>query len=661
MDFKIKSIILWPKNKELDLRVIPFTNNKINVITGDSGKGKSALISIIDYCLGSSKCSIPTGYIRNLTEWFGIVIEFGQKEALLARKEPGADQVSNEMFKIEDTKINIPDIIESNCDRKDIINLLNQQSKITKIDFTFDDNQTGFNQSASFRDLISLNFQPQHIVANPYALFYKADTYQNKEKLITIFPYILGIIDDETLELKEELKLLRKKEKFIARELSQREKMVENWIVEIKSYFNIASELGMLEDNIPDKSDWPYELYIKKLETALENLNRDKLPIIEKGASAKITQKQTQLREFEYKLSAKIQEEKEKLYLIQSVKEATNDYGNAIVSQNQRLKSVNWFINNIEEASVCPFCGNDHRTSVDYINSLNKLKSELGILGNNIADSHKVFGREISNIKETLSELENQINLNRREQKQLEVESTELKSQRQTLNSIYRFGGRLEEALNNYNEISDDSDLNRELQELREKISSILKKVNEFQIRIKTEQVLNKISSLISFYSKIFNAEYSQDRIDLDIKNLTVKFKSQVGREDYLWEIGSGHNFMSYHLAVMLSIHEYLLSIPDKNKIPSFLIFDQPSQVYFPEIKKEKDYTPEDLVRVEKIFEAFSKFKERTKSKVQLIILEHAGENAWNKYKDDVKMVRRWRDDEEDKALIPTIWIEKGI
>jgi len=40
-------------------REIDFDPDTVNVITGASGTGKSAIIDAIDYCLGSSKCSLP--------------------------------------------------------------------------------------------------------------------------------------------------------------------------------------------------------------------------------------------------------------------------------------------------------------------------------------------------------------------------------------------------------------------------------------------------------------------------------------------------------------------------------------------------------------------------------------------------------------------------
>jgi len=45
-------------------RIIPFEPGRINIISGENGSGKSTITWIIDYCLGSEKCSIPVGLIR---------------------------------------------------------------------------------------------------------------------------------------------------------------------------------------------------------------------------------------------------------------------------------------------------------------------------------------------------------------------------------------------------------------------------------------------------------------------------------------------------------------------------------------------------------------------------------------------------------------------
>ena len=83
MKAKISKIILWPKRTGKKPRVIEFKMKGVEVITGQSQTGKSSLISIIDYCLGSDKCSIPVGLIREVTGWFGLHIRLANTESVL--------------------------------------------------------------------------------------------------------------------------------------------------------------------------------------------------------------------------------------------------------------------------------------------------------------------------------------------------------------------------------------------------------------------------------------------------------------------------------------------------------------------------------------------------------------------------------------------------
>ena len=114
MEFKIKSIILWPKKENTEKKVIPFHLESVNVIVGDSQTGKSAIIPIIDYCLASSKCYIPVGPIRNYTNWFGILIQLENQQLLLARKSPENQSQSSLMYIKEGKNVEIPTNIFAN-------------------------------------------------------------------------------------------------------------------------------------------------------------------------------------------------------------------------------------------------------------------------------------------------------------------------------------------------------------------------------------------------------------------------------------------------------------------------------------------------------------------------------------------------------------------
>ncbi|MFD2144953.1 hypothetical protein [Mucilaginibacter antarcticus] len=121
MEFRIKSIFLIPKDKHKETRIIEFDLHKVNVITGGSEKGKSALIAIVDYCLGSGKCRIPTGKIRIYTEWFGIhLILSNEQEIIIARKEPGDHISSGDMFLREGNDLTVPSTINSNCNVNEV-------------------------------------------------------------------------------------------------------------------------------------------------------------------------------------------------------------------------------------------------------------------------------------------------------------------------------------------------------------------------------------------------------------------------------------------------------------------------------------------------------------------------------------------------------------
>ena len=137
MNFRISKILLWPKNTLLPIREIEFKTDKINVITGDSERGKSALITILDYCLASSKCQIPTGLIRNKTAWFGVLISLDQSNLLLARKEPGENQTSGDMFMKESKEdIQIPAIIENKTHNyEDVKFRLDELAQLTNLGF----------------------------------------------------------------------------------------------------------------------------------------------------------------------------------------------------------------------------------------------------------------------------------------------------------------------------------------------------------------------------------------------------------------------------------------------------------------------------------------------------------------------------------------------
>ena len=283
MHFKIKNVILWPKNQENQLVNIEFDLTKVSVITGGSSRGKSAILSIVDYCLAAGVCRIPVRTIRDKTAWFGILVELSDNNhILLARKEPGEHLVSNEMYMKESKNIEIPDTIsESRFNVTDVKHRLDRLAGLTDFGInTSEDSESGYKSRPGFRDLVSLNFQPQHIVANQSTLFYKTDLFKHREKLRTIFPYLLGAVNNQYLKNSEELKNVKREVSSLNKELDKRKKNVSRWVGELRSNYVKAIELGLLSEAPFPEADWSSEVYINYLKTIQKNYG-GRIPLIE--------------------------------------------------------------------------------------------------------------------------------------------------------------------------------------------------------------------------------------------------------------------------------------------------------------------------------------------------------------------------------------------
>lgn len=60
---QIRELVLYGYNGKV--RHLPFALGKVNIITGRSKSGKSAIGDIIDYCMGGDSCNIADGIVRD--------------------------------------------------------------------------------------------------------------------------------------------------------------------------------------------------------------------------------------------------------------------------------------------------------------------------------------------------------------------------------------------------------------------------------------------------------------------------------------------------------------------------------------------------------------------------------------------------------------------
>ena len=172
MRFQILKLILWSKAGHPP-RVVDFEPGMVNVISGASKTGKSAVIPIVDYCLASGKCSIPVGTIREACSWFGIVIETMEGQKLLARREPGEARQTGDMLLLEGNTVEVPrEAPEKNTTADMVKQMLRQACRAISTGLE----STNRNCSHKLPRFDGVHFQPQYIVASPMVLYFNADT-----------------------------------------------------------------------------------------------------------------------------------------------------------------------------------------------------------------------------------------------------------------------------------------------------------------------------------------------------------------------------------------------------------------------------------------------------------------------------------------------------
>ena len=210
--------------------------------------------------------------------------------------------------------------------------------------------------------------------------------------------------------------------------------------------------------------------------------------------------------------------------------------------------------------------------------------------------------------------------------------------------------------------VGSEGGLADEVEELRRREGELRTRISEDGVEGRKRRALAKVAMLAGRLLPELDTERPDDPIELSVTDLAIKVRGQR-REDYLWEIGSGANWLSYHLAISLALQEFCLG-RSANPVPSFIVYDQPSQVYFPqrlaasrskdaEEEQELVLGDEDAEAVRKVFRVVGKVVDRLNGRLQALVLEHAGANVWGGLP-GIHVVEEWRG---GRKLVPREWM----
>ncbi|SFH36843.1 hypothetical protein SAMN05660649_04924 [Desulfotomaculum arcticum] len=306
----------------------------MNIITGSSRTGKSAIIPIIDYCLGADKCTIPVDIIRNACEWFGVLFDLDNEQILLCRKEPGSRSSTNEMYFSRDMIVKVPENIESNVTTPQVKNILNELFSMSFLDL--DPTTSNFSARPSYRDFMAFIFQPQNIVANADVLFYKADTSEHRQKLINIFPYALGAVTPHVLAARQEIERLRKEKDKLTRDLNNIKDVAENWKQEVHSWIARARELGLTTYTWNGEDSFEQQIYQLRLIAQ----KGEEESIISANNVKDVSEELTMLRKEEQEVSSKLFASQKRYSEMKQLSNSVGQYDHSLQIQLNRLDAA---------------------------------------------------------------------------------------------------------------------------------------------------------------------------------------------------------------------------------------------------------------------------------------------------------------------------------
>lgn len=645
MSFQILNIVLYSNKGEK--RIIELKPGALNIITGDSKTGKTALIEIIDYCLGSSECNIPEGIIRRSVSWAGLRLQVQGGEVFVARKLPprGESKSSTTVYYDVKKKIEIPEYSAlrqtTNTDTLEL--LLTKHAGIGKNIHEPAESQTRSALSANIRHALFFTFQQQsEVISNKY-LFHKQSDQFIPQAIKDTLPYFIGAVDEEYVNKLDQLRRMKARLRNLEHKLSEFESIKGTGVTRAHTLLSEAQNLGVYSSKkLPETWD---ECVSSLQDIQQSSIEPEEEIVLEDQAYENLQKERVELIN-------QLKKTKDQLESAKSLDTERQEYSGEAREQLARLRSLNLFESFDAHERICPICQtpltDEHVPSHDDLkNSVNQLENQV----RDVSEPSVKMQQVIRTFEERVEDIKTKLSANRESLEAIQTSNQKLQEIRDRSTRRAYLLGRIGLYLESLPQLDDTSDLRLEIQKLLESIKSLEEGISEDSIQEKTLSVLSIISNDMGAWAKELKLEHSEYPLRLDLKKLQLVADTIDGPVS-MDKMGSGENWVGYHLIAHFALHKWFTN--KKRPVPRFLFIDQPSQVYFSPDKgldwQSDGVEDEDREAVGRMFNlAYSVAKELS-PKMQIIITDHADINeTW--FQESV--VDRWR---TGKKLVPIEW-----
>lgn len=626
-------------DKDDQLHAVELTQG-LNIITGKSSTGKSAILEIFDYCLGRSEDTIPDGKLTERGKTFFTVLQFPTLTLVTGRAAASKRCFLREVTGTEaDNILELMSHVEYFFDDRHYIpkdQFLKSLGKFFGVTLENIDTDPMYKQITgakgarpSVRSFPSFMLQHQNLVANKHAIFYRFDEKVKRDQAIDHFKILMGIVEEAYFDVRKDLTEasyeLRRVELKIPKDDKAREEVIAKFNRLLEQYQALAGK--PLFDMTAD------EIFIKPKEALRRMLAT---PVSVDGLADDYEKTLNTLRDQKAKLVADLRSAIGRLNLLERSVEQAKGIGTSYAALTVP-RSTNL------DHTFCPVCESHSDIPEDQANKLTQaiewLNTELKLS----SYARESLGQESRDLRKEIKELrlklkDVQVALKPFEEHEKRVaEASSLEDAPKKTKLL------LEIAIDKFID-NPPSDLKEMKAYWEEQVKKYQAQVDAYDVEIEMDRLARDINKKMKEIGQQFHFEetYKKGSLRFDVNTFDLWHEKEAHKKVFLRSMGSGANWVYSHLTLFMALHYQFAARADKCAIPPILFLDQPTQVYFPSKDEGEEFEAEnlraedtkgvelhdDIDAVSNMFTQLAKFCDDTARETgvmpQIIVCDHA-------------------------------------
>jgi len=648
------AIILY--NTLGERRIVPFRAGRLNIVTGESQRGKSALLDIVEFCLGRARVTMPIGPITESVAWYAVLLQLPDGQVFIARPSPGPGVASTQQAMIAvGAEITVPSLADLvvNADAESVRERLGGLIGIDENLHVPDERARRQPLAANIGHAMLLCLQGQSEIGNRSLLFHRQGEQFMGQAIKDTLPYFLGAVPADQAIKRQQLTTARRELRRLEAELRSAERNDEGADVEAATLLNEAYAVGLIDA----PAAVGREASLAALRAARERTSD--LDADGDGQDDRIRSMQERRRQ----LRETLRDIGEQQALLSQEQDGERRYERAAQGAAARLQSIDLISSDAEETGlVCPVCASSlaepDPTATQLRQSLEQLRSQLRSVG-------AVRPRRAA----ALADLNSQAAATRQELRAADAALVSLRGADARTESDQRAAraraftqGRIDLYLARLPPAGQDA-----LGPLRDRVTLSRRTVASLEAELDPDNEREQITSRLMIVSRDMTRwadrlqlEHAGTSVRLDLSQLTVVADTEAGPAP-LSRIGSAANWVGYHLVAHLALHRYF--VRNNRPVPRLLMIDQPTQAYFPSDVEKVSGVPardEDREAVRRLYRLMYDVASELAPDLQIIVCDHANlEDDWFQQ----SVVHDWRGQDlsatSDDRLIPETWIKR--